>query len=216
MDILNVRSGEFISPLQRMKGRFPAVRPTERPAGVKRPHYPFPRPSVIVRPAGIQSHRMTPWEIIPANDEGQIAAARELFVEYAHSLGIDLCFQGFEQELATLPGAYAPPQGRLLLAATPAEYLGCVALRHRPMIEEHSCEMKRLYVRPQARGRGLGRALAERIIAEAREIGYARIVLDTLATMDAALGLYHSLGFRETAPYYDNPIPEARYLALTL
>lgn len=156
------------------------------------------------------------WEILRAGDESQFAAARELFLEYANSLGFDLCFQGFAEELASLPGAYGPPHGRLLLAVSPQGYLGCVALRQRPVIEAYVCEMKRLYVRPSARGTGLGRALAERIIAEARELGYSRMVLDTLATMTPAMSLYRSLGFVETAAYYANPIPEARYFALTL
>lgn len=159
---------------------------------------------------------MGTWQIHHANDEGYLAAARELFVEYAHSLGFDLCFQGFEEELAGLPGAYAPPRGRLLLADSSQGYLGCVALRHRPELEANVCEMKRLYVRPAARGTGLGRALAERIIADAREIGYESMVLDTLATMTPAMTLYRSLGFTETDAYYANPIPEARYFALKL
>ena len=150
------------------------------------------------------------WQIIHANDEGHLAAARELFLEYANSLGFDLCFQGFEEELATLPGAYAPPQGRLLLAVGPHGYLGCVALRQRPVIEEFVCEMKRLYVRPEGRRTGVGRALAKSIISEARQIGYQRIVLDTLATMTPAMTLYRSLGFVETPAYYANPIPEAQ------
>jgi GNAT superfamily N-acetyltransferase len=130
------------------------------------------------------------WQITQAQDAGHYAAARELFLEYANWLGIDLCFQGFDEELATLPGAYAPPQGRLLLAVgSQQEYLGCVALRQRVVIEEFVCEMKRLYVRPAARRTGLGRALATRIIAEAREIGYEKMVLDTLATMTPAMML---------------------------
>ena len=159
---------------------------------------------------------MSNWEIVPAYDDEGIAAARSLFREYADWLGIDLCFQGFEEELAGLPGAYGPPQGRLLLASGVNGYLGCVALRNRPAMEGSVCEMKRLYVRPEARGTGLGRALAERIIAEAKGIGYQRMLLDTLSTMEAAIGLYRSLGFRQTSAYYANPIPEARYFELLL
>lgn len=170
------------------------------------------------------------WRIEEAGSEDQIAAVRALFIEYADWLGIDLCFQGFAEELATLPGAYAPPRGRLLLAsvrlsatgstAGNASPLGCVAIRPLPGVDPAEaaagCEMKRLYVRPAARGTGLGRALACEVVQAARESGYQRIVLDTLSTMDAALGLYRSLGFREIPPYYHNPIPNARFLELSL
>jgi carbonic anhydrase len=159
---------------------------------------------------------MDDWKIIEANHGARIATARELFIEYANSLGVNLCFQGFEAELENLPGAYGPPDGRLFLASGKAGWLGCVALRPRLVIDARVCEMKRLYVRPAARGAGVGRGLASDAIQAARTIGYRRMVLDTLATMEAAMELYRSLGFRETAAYYANPIPEARYFALEL
>lgn len=159
---------------------------------------------------------MIQWEIIHAGADREMVIARELFTEYAASLGFDLCFQGFEEELAALPGAYAPPFGRLLLAKSPDGYRGCVALRPLAANDARICEMKRLYVRPEARGSGVGRALASAVIAEARAIGYQRMVLDTVARMTPAMALYRSLGFVETAAYYANPIPEARYFALEL
>lgn len=168
----------------------------------------------------------------------QIGLAREVLVEYARSLGFSLCFQGFDRELERLPGEYAPPAGRLLLArvagAEPegersapggergaAERLaedrlvkervaGCVALRRIGEIGEGACEMKRLYVRPAFRGLGIGRALAEAALAAAREAGYRRMRLDTIpAEMAAAVALYRELGFRDIPPYYENPIPGA-------
>jgi putative acetyltransferase len=144
----------------------------------------------------------------------QIATVRELFLEYAQSLGFSLCFQGFEQELAALPGAYAPPAGRLLLATQADTAAGCVAL-HR--LDAEHCEMKRLYVRPQFRGRGLGLHLAEQIIAEARQIGYKYLRLDTVEpVMRTAVEMYRRLGFIEIAPYRPNPIKGALYMELEL
>jgi predicted acetyltransferase len=157
-------------------------------------------------------------DIRPAELPQDLSEVRSLFREYAASLNIDLCFQGFEVELAGLPGKYNPPEGRLLLAwtgteATGKEAVGCVALRP---LEGTACEMKRLYVRPQARGGQLGRRLAERICEEARSIGYSRICLDTLPGMVAALKLYTSLGFKPIGPYVFNPVPGAIFLELEL
>jgi len=145
-----------------------------------------------------------------------LAATRDLFREYHDWLGIDLCFQGFAQELASLPGDYAPPRGRLLIAeriGVPGEIAGCVALRP---LDERRCEMKRLFVRLDQQGAGIGRRLVERLLAEARAIGYQSIVLDTLPQMRAAQPLYESLGFREIEAYYHNPTPGVRYLGLDL
>ena len=144
----------------------------------------------------------------------EIASVRELFTEYAQSLGFSLCFQDFDRELAHLPGDYAPPGGRLLLATVEAVPAGCAALHS---LAPEICEMKRLYVRPQFRGRGLGRLLAERIMAEARKIGYRKIRLDTVApVMQTAVAMYLNLGFREIAPYRTNPIAGALYLERSL
>jgi putative acetyltransferase len=138
-----------------------------------------------------------------------VEEVRLLFHEYAASLPFALDFQDFDREVADLPGAYAPPRGALLLAPE----AGCVGLRP---IDETTCEMKRLYVRPTARGTGLGRRLAEAVIAEARRLAYERMRLDTVPGMDSAQSLYERLGFREIAPYRPNPIPGARFLELEL
>jgi putative acetyltransferase len=144
----------------------------------------------------------------------QIAQVRELFLEYAQSLGFSLCFQNFDQELAELPGDYAPPAGRLLLAEYDAQLAGCVALHK---LDSAICEMKRLYLRPQFRGKGLGRLLAERIIAEARQIGYQRMRLDSVEpVMKDAVAMYRRFGFKEIAPYRPNPNPGVLYLELQL
>jgi putative acetyltransferase len=144
----------------------------------------------------------------------QIAEARELFLEYARSLGFSLCFQNFEKELANLPGDYAPPDGRLLLAAYEGQLAGCVALHK---LSTGTCEMKRLYLRSQFRGRQLGRVLADRIISEARHIGYQRMRLDTVEpVMKDAVALYRKIGFREIEPYCTNPIAGALYMELDL
>ena len=152
-------------------------------------------------------------EIGRATSVDQIATARMLFKEYEASLGIELTFQSFAREVTELPGAYAPPAGRLLLATGGAEPAGCVALRP---LEGGICEMKRLYVRPTARGARLGRRLAETVIREARAIGYARMRLDTLPSMKEAFALYQTLGFREIAPYYETPIVGTRFMELDL
>jgi ribosomal protein S18 acetylase RimI-like enzyme len=142
-----------------------------------------------------------------------LAAARQLFEEYAVSLGFSLCFQGFDQELATLPGAYAPPQGRLFLACVGDASAGCVALR---FLEPGICEMKRLFVRPAYRSAGVGRQLVQRVIREAAGAGYQRMRLDTLSSMGTAIQLYRRLGFREIAPYVTNPVEGAVFLELLL
>jgi len=152
-------------------------------------------------------------KIAAATSVGDVARARTLFREYERSIGVDLCFQGFEQELAGLPGAYAPPRGRLLLAVEGEELAGCVALRP---LGDDVCEMKRLYVRPGFRGRRTGRLLATTLLREARAIGYARMRLDTLPSMTEAITLYRSLGFLEIAPYTANPVPGALFLELDL
>ena len=140
-------------------------------------------------------------------------AARNLFVEYAENLGVDLCFQGFQEELDGLPGAYAPPDGRLLLAIDSDRAVGCVAIRK---LEDGICEMKRLYVKSAYRGQGLGRRLAEAVIAEARAIGYGKMRLDSLTSLTEAAGLYRSLGFVEISPYRYNPLPDAVFMELLL
>jgi ribosomal protein S18 acetylase RimI-like enzyme len=149
--------------------------------------------------------------IIHAHTPGHIAAVRTLFREYEHFLNVDLCFQNFENELAGLPGKYAMPEGALLLAMEGTDVCGCVALRK---LEPGVCEMKRLFVRPPDRGRGLGRALAQAIIAEAVARGYAAMRLDTLAQLAEAVQLYQRLGFRKIEPYYDNPLPGVSYWEL--
>jgi ribosomal protein S18 acetylase RimI-like enzyme len=146
----------------------------------------------------------------------EIAQARLLFEEYAASIGVDLCFQNFSTELATLPGAYAPPRGALWLAGPALRPSGCVALRPLPDGDPLIGEVKRLYVRPDARGSGLGRALVLRALAEASAIGYRELKLDTLPTMAAARALYASLGFLECAAYYRNPLDGVVYMSLAL
>ncbi|HTC49257.1 MAG TPA: GNAT family N-acetyltransferase [Candidatus Aquilonibacter sp.] len=152
--------------------------------------------------------------VAQAESSSQIAQVRELFLEYAQSLGFSLCFQNFDKELAGLPGDYLPPKGRLLLAEYEGNLAGCVALH---ALAPTICEMKRLYLRPQFRGKRLGRILAERIIAEARQIGYLRMRLDTVApVMKDAVAMYQKLGFEEIPPYCTNPVAGAMYMELEL
>ena len=163
---------------------------------------------------------MTAVAIREAATSEDIALARALFVEYAQWLKVDLCFQGFDRELATLPGAYARPHGRLLLAGEPGQAFGCVALR--PLAADGGFErggtgeVKRLYIQPVARKGGWGARLVEALVGEARMIGYGELKLDTLDWMTGARALYAKHGFRECAPYYVNPLPGAVYMARTL
>ena len=154
-----------------------------------------------------------PFELQRVEGGPAVDSVRALFQEYQAGLGVDLCFQNFAEELAQLPGAYAPPAGRLYLALQRHEPAGCVALRP---LQQATCEMKRLYVRPAYRGCGIGRMLAERALGEARAIGYERIVLDTLPAMHEAQALYAALGFVQTDAYTLNPVDGARFLALDL
>lgn len=152
--------------------------------------------------------------ICQAKSPEHIEQARQLFLEYGESLGFSLCFQSFDKELAGLPGDYAPPGGRLLLAEHDGKIAGCVALHK---LSDGVCEMKRLYVRPEFRGKALGRRLAEQVISEARAIDYAHMRLDTVVgKMDSAIALYRELGFREIPPYRENPIAGAIYMELEL
>jgi ribosomal protein S18 acetylase RimI-like enzyme len=152
-------------------------------------------------------------QLVPGHVPEHLPAVRELFLEYASTTGLNFCFQQFDQELAELPGRYAPPSGRLLLAMEHGRAVGCVALRE---LDRQICEMKRLYVQPASRGQQTGRQLAQAVIVAAREVGYERMRLDTLASMKAALGLYESLGFSRIPAYYPNPIPDVVYLELRL
>ena len=153
--------------------------------------------------------------ILQAETPQQIALARELMTEYAAALGFDLCFQGFDEEMRALPGKYAPPAGRILLAFWDGQAAGVIAMR--ALEESGACEMKRLFVRPGYRGRALGRALAEKLIGEARRIGYTRMRLDTIqGKMDRAIELYRELGFREIPAYYPTPVQETLFMELAL
>lgn len=150
---------------------------------------------------------------MPAHGAEAIPVARELFVEYAEQLGVDLCFQNFAEELATLPGAYAPPRGGVWLARVDGHDAGCVALRP---LDAQAAELKRMYVRRAWRGRGLGRRLGETAIGFARAAGYRAVCLDTLAGMTEALALYRSFGFRPTRAYCHNPLPDTVWMELEL
>ena len=162
--------------------------------------------------------RVTPRiELRRAESAAELAQAATIFREYAASLDVDLCFQNFEAEVASLPGEYAAPAGHLLLAYVDGELAGCAALRALSDADyANACEMKRLYVRPAFRRFGLGRALAQALLDEARGVGYSAMLLDTLDEMESARELYASLGFEEIPPYYFNPIPGAHYLKADL
>jgi putative acetyltransferase len=153
-------------------------------------------------------------EITPAATPSDVVDAKALFLEYAQSLGFSLCFQGFDEELAGLPGRYAPPSGSLFLARVGGDLAGCIALR--ALEADGVCEMKRLYVRDKFRGLGLGRGLAEHVIGEARRMGYSKMRLDTLPTMVRAIPMYRKLGFVEIEPYTVNPVEGALFLEKTL
>lgn len=152
-------------------------------------------------------------EIKQVSTDSELEVARHLFIEYSESLGFDLSFQDFERELRNLPGDYAPPRGCILLAFQGKSAAGCVALRP---LEQETCEMKRLYVRPGYRGHRLGKFLADEIVREGRRIGYRAMRLDTAPWMDAAISLYQSLGFTDIPPYRENPIEGARFMELIL
>ena len=158
-----------------------------------------------------------PIFLVEAGNPALLAAARSLFSDYAGSLGIDVCFQNFEAELAALPGDYAAPGGALLVAMVDGVPAGCGALHALPDADyPNACEMKRLFVRPAWRRTGLGRQLAQRLVDLATQAGYSHLLLDTLDTMEAAREMYASLGFEEIPPYYFNPIPGAHYLKVDL
>jgi ribosomal protein S18 acetylase RimI-like enzyme len=168
------------------------------------PNYPVSSVSPVVKG----------FSVVQAESQAQIDQARELFLEYAQSLGFSLCFQNFDRELAELPGDYVPPEGRLLLAECEGNVAGCVALHK---LENNICEMKRLYVRPEFRGKRLGRTLAESVISEARSIGYQHMRLDTVEPiMGDAAAMYRKMGFKEIPPYRPNPIAGAIYMELEL
>ncbi len=152
-------------------------------------------------------------ELLHVTSEPHLSQAKFLFLEYAASLSFNLCFQGFDEEVSSLPGPYGPPGGCLLLALRDGSPCGCGAFRP---LDDGVCEMKRLYVRPDARGLGIGRMLAETLIDEARARGFSQMNLDTINTMVEAIGLYRSLGFQETEPYTLNPVPGAKFFSLSL
>jgi ribosomal protein S18 acetylase RimI-like enzyme len=156
---------------------------------------------------------MRPIRILEARSDRDYGTARALFEEYARTLGADLCFQGFAEELESLPSMYGPPGGCLLIAWRDGRAVGCVAMR---TLEPGVCEMKRLFVTREARGMGLGKELASAIVERARTSGYRTMVLDTLRSMVEARVIYRSLGFVQRAPYYANPLPDVAFMELRL
>lgn len=169
------------------------------------------------RTARQQARKGPKIELVSPDGPALFDATRQIFREYAQQLGVDLCFQNFEAELASLPGEYAAPKGALLLAIVDGVLAGCVAMRALADVDyANACEMKRLFVRKAHRRLGLGRVLAQAIIDQAASAGYSEMLLDTLDDMEAARGLYAALGFEEIAPYYFNPIPGAHYLRVRL
>jgi len=152
-------------------------------------------------------------EYIQITDKTMLQEVKELFLEYADSLNVDLCFQDFENELNSLPGKYSPPEGALILSRIDGKAAGCIALRK---ISNGVCEMKRLYVRPDFRGFGIGKKLVNMIIEKARELGYEFMRLDTLPTMKSAQALYESFGFYDIGEYVYNPIKGTRFMELKL
>ncbi len=175
-------------------------------------------PGLVDRAAGGLSVSHAPTiEVLPVESEEPLDAARALIREYADSLGVDLCFQHVEQELAGLPGEYAAPAGALLVVWVDGQPAGCGAIRALPDVDyPNACEMKRLFVRRAFRRFGLGRMLAQALIEQAQQAGYSTLLLDTLDDMEAARGLYAELGFEEIAPYYFNPLAGAHYLKVDL
>jgi ribosomal protein S18 acetylase RimI-like enzyme len=163
---------------------------------------------------GALSKATNDFSLTEAETAGDVNEAHTLFEEYAAGVGISLCFQNFDQELANLPGDYASPSGRLLLARLEGEVAGCIALRK---LDDKTCEMKRLYLRPEFRGKGLGAKMVHALLDEAKQIGYSKVRLDTLpGRMDEAIGLYRSIGFKEIPAYYDTPFGDTLYMELDL
>lgn len=154
--------------------------------------------------------------VLAAMTASQLALAADLFREYAASLPFSLCFQGFDEEVASLPGKYAPPAGRILLAYDGPDAVGCIALRPLPHVGEGVCEMKRMYVKPSHRGLGIGRLLADHLLAEARAAGYRVMKLDSEFDMTAAVTLYRSLGFKDCERYNNDPHPHTVWMELVL
>jgi ribosomal protein S18 acetylase RimI-like enzyme len=173
----------------------------------------LPQPPRHGKLPGVSGDPAPPILIVPARAKPDYADAAQVIRAYAASLPFALDFQGFDREIADLRAEYGPPSGELLIARRSEEAVGCVGVRP---LEDDVCEMKRLYVLPEARGLGLGRILAVRIIDAARQLGYRRMRLDTIETMEPAMALYRSLGFVEIPAYYDNPVPGARYFELVL